>query len=113
MLVYCVDSAKSYAVAGLYNVKSCIDMFSISQSFTIHDTLHFPEVEEIFCNWIRANIRLPTGVTLPSLMSDHNWLRYCVAPDLFIVCFYKAHIKYYLLIRRAALLAFRATAFNY
>ena len=71
-----------------------------------------PHIEQKIVEWIKAHIRLPTTRKWCNLASAHNWLKYNIAEDLYLLHLGIAKVDYYLVIREDCLRFFRSSAFN-
>jgi hypothetical protein len=78
----------------------------------VHSIGHHPIVEQKFVEWLKSHIRLPTARQWCNLASPHNWLRYNIAEDLYLLHLGIAKVDYYLILREENLRIFRSSAFN-
>lgn len=74
---------------------------------------YYVEVEQKIVSWLKEHIRLPTNKVWETFVSPHNWLKYNVADNLYILNLGIGSIEYYLILRAELVLAFRQSAFKY
>lgn len=111
VLVYGEDGMNNKTFCHPICIKKAAKRLLSCTRIDIHQIGFNPIIEQKMVNWLKSHIRLPTTRVWCNLASAHNWLKYNIAEDLYLLHLGIAHIDYYLVMREENLRIFRSSAF--
>lgn len=112
ILVYGKDSLNSKAFCQPISLQKAARRLLSCTRIDIKQVGFNPAIEQKIVEWLKAHIRFPTNRHWCNLVSAHNWLKYNIAEDLYILHLGIAHIDYYVVLREEYIRYFRSSAFG-